>query len=97
MKQIFKYILTDTTQYLTLRGEPISVINQHDDLILYAYHDTKERERTYHVCGVGTGRPMKDEFITEYQFLGTVSMFGGKLIWHIFVKECNSQEVKHES
>lgn len=96
MKQIFKYSITNAEQFVKLRGKLISVLNQRNVPVIYAYHDANEPERTYHVRVFGTGFPIPDEIVRDYQFLGTVPMYDGDLIWHIYIKAVCDEELEYE-
>lgn len=86
---IYKYTLENVdTQTLTLPAgsEILSVINQHENVCLYACVDpmTAEIER-YSIQIYGTGHNIRHD--DTYRFLGTVAMFDGDFILHVFYKK----------
>jgi len=91
--KIFKYPLELTEEQTITLPEPawiLSVINQYGKLVLYAVAELKNNEinlLTVHsktIKIVGTGEEFPD--IDIYEFINTVSMDDGRLIWHVFVK-----------
>ena len=90
MKKIFKYQLDIVDeQYIDLPvgSEAISVVNQHDVVMLYVKVDD-EAEATskvkFLIKGTGHDLDFKEE---EYRFLGTVVTLGGMYVWHVFVEK----------
>ena len=85
--KIFKYTLELTEEQTITLPEPgwiLSVINQYDKLVLYAVIKPEEKEISRTIKIVGTGEEFLD--IDIYEFINTVSMDDGRLIWHVFVK-----------
>jgi len=86
MMKIFKYPLeiTDHSELLLPAGAKIlSVIEQDENIVLYAMVDpTMEYNKSRKIRIVGTGHEIDD--LMGFTFLGTVSLIGGKLIFHIF-------------
>ena len=83
---IFKYPLklTDTQLVEIPEGaERLTVQLQRDTICLWAIVDIRKQNevRTVHI--VGTGHPVPDGFL---EFLGTVQMAGGSLVWHVFME-----------
>lgn len=88
MKKIYKYQLQfEDDQTIVLQGKPLSVVNQDDNIVLYALFDEKEPPKNYaiHICG--TGHPLPDSVVNEYIFLNTVTIRSGIWVWHIFYRE----------
>lgn len=86
MKRIFKYTL-DIVDYqeLTLseNSKILSVANQRDNIVLYAL--TNELTTcTYAIIMHGTGHPADD--VIGAQFIGTVSLYNGSLMFHVFAR-----------
>ncbi len=87
---IFKYPLAIVDQQKrTIPGlkRILSVAEQRRQLVLYALvgkSDTVNRPVDVDILIIGTGHPIAT--VTGFDFLGTVKMFGGELMWHIFVK-----------
>ncbi len=91
--KIFKYpleITDDQTIKLPHGARILSVMNQHDNIVLYALVNDKEKKiESVSTRIVGTGHDI-DFFIPAagfgggYKFLGTVSLYDGKLMFHVF-------------
>lgn len=97
MKKIYKYrvqpddILNGYIQ-LPYGAEVLSAINQYDYIVLYCLVDDEEdRKEQRTLIVVATGEELLQETIDKikyyhFQFLGTVSLFDGDSIWHIWIK-----------
>lgn len=87
-RRIFKYELKlDTVNIVSMPkgAEVISVIEQNNGIVVYAIVDPDETQMVDKVFTiVGTGRDMTFD-ADDYVFLGTVSMFAGRYIWHVFM------------
>lgn len=87
-RRIFKYELKlDSVNIVAMPkgAEVISVIEQNNGIMVYAIVDpneTKMEDKVFTI--VGTGRDMTFD-ADDYVFLGTVSMFEGRYIWHVFM------------
>lgn len=83
--RIFKYPLeieTEQTIELPYGSTILSVINQNDKIVLYAeVHPDKVGYVKKQILIFGTGH---DLYIDRGQFLGTVSLFDGKLVFHVY-------------
>ena len=97
MKKIFKYIITDNdvlreNVILPYGAEILSAINQYDKLVLYCLVDPNEdRKEDRTIIIKKTGEEIPQETIDKikyyhFNFLGTVSLFNGDFILHIWVK-----------
>ena len=93
MTTIYKYDLKVTNyQNIKIKGlkRVLSVFNQHDILVLYALVDPESQEDTdIIVVLIGTGNKIESPVATRIgagvlSFLGTVSQYDSKLMWHIF-------------
>lgn len=86
MKRILKYTL-DIVDYqeLTLseNSKILSVANQRDNIVLYALTDELST-CTYSIIMHGTGHPADD--VIGAQFIGTVSLYNGSLMFHVFAR-----------
>jgi len=86
MKRILKYTL-DIVDYqeLTLseNSKILSVANQRDNIVLYALTD-ELTTCTYAIIMHGTGHPADD--VVGTQFIGTVSLYNGSLMFHVFAR-----------
>jgi hypothetical protein len=86
MKRILKYTLDIVDhQELTLseNSKILSVQNQRDSIVLYAL--TNELTTcTYSIIMHGTGHTADD--VIGAQFIGTVSLHNGSLMFHVFAR-----------
>lgn len=96
--KVFKYNL-EVTDEQTLKLPPgsrvLSVMNQRDNIVLYALVNpinNKNLTEDISIRIVGTGHDI-DFFIPNpnladgYKFLGTISLHGGALMFHVFYME----------
>jgi len=85
LQKIYKYVLEGVENKLNLpkNHKALSVINQYDKVTLYCLVNPEEElvETKYFI--VGTGWELKD-YILESEFIGTVAVDDGTLIWHVF-------------
>lgn len=95
MLTIYKYqIAPKTANLLELPkgAKVLSVQEQHAGINVYALVDNEQEQmETFEVLVYGTGHRVTER-IEGYTFLGTVSMYGGDLVFHIFyqkVEEAN--------
>jgi hypothetical protein len=88
MKRIFKYqleIKDEQTLELPVGSKILSVVNIGEKIYVYAIVNTEQKtNETYLIVIHGTGHIVGET--DDYTFLGTVIVFNGKLIWHIFYK-----------
>lgn len=87
MKRIFKYKLrvTDTQKIsMPVGAEILTVGVQEDFICIWALvnDDHAIEERTFEIFG--TGNPIHGDMGISRNYLGTVFMHDGKLVWHIF-------------
>jgi hypothetical protein len=88
MKKIYKYVLKATEeQVIEIPSINIlSVESQLDDIVVYALVDDNiliPNRYTFRVYG--TGHDIKND-IDSFKFLGTVKMYNGSLMFHVFYK-----------
>lgn len=90
MKTVYKYDLEpkDEQEILLPTGAKIlSVANQREAMVLYALIDKDIRtEEVFKFVVRGTGHPI-DFQVDDYNFLGTVKLMNGTLMFHIFYKK----------
>lgn len=88
MQIVYKYILkADEQQYLELPlySQILSTANQGDDIVLYALVNPEQKEIQRHRIEVyGTGHSINDANLADLKFLGTVLMYNGELVFHVF-------------
>ena len=85
MRQILKYTLeTMDSQVIKIKsGEIISVENQNDKIVVYVKTDGSLCEYNTKFLIYGTGHELADD-IDECDFLGTVNLLNGELMFHVF-------------
>jgi hypothetical protein len=88
MKTVYKYVLEvvdDQTLSLPIGSQVLSVATQDDDIVLYALVDPDQPTTIrYGIRIHGTGHPISN--IDGHAFLGTVNLYGGRLMFHVFWK-----------
>jgi hypothetical protein len=86
-KKIYKYVIPTTDEselQLPAGAQILSVMEQGNGIVLYAIVNTSvEVTKTVSVRVVGTGHRI-DFDLNEYKFIGTVSLHGGVLMFHVF-------------
>lgn len=84
MQVVYKYKIdpNNTLVELPERAQILSVGAQLDDMFLWALVDeSAEKSVAKHFCVYGTGHEISHSHL---QFIGTVHMYGGDLVFHIF-------------
>lgn len=88
-RSIYKYTIDEVgTQTLTLPAgsKILSVINQRDVIRIYAMVDPRtERTEKYSIEIYGTGHTIRHD--DTYKFLGTVVLYDGEIVFHVFYKK----------
>lgn len=86
MRVIHKHILQLVDeQTIKIKGDILSVMEQNDGIVLYALTNPEWNEIEYSIRIHGTGHEL-DDSIQDYSFLGTVSLAGGRLMFHVFAE-----------
>lgn len=90
MNKIFKYKLENVDQQtieIPLPARILSVVEKDDDIVLYAIvDDDKDIPKiSVDILVIGTGDVVENN-IGIYTFVGTVELFGGQEIWHVFYR-----------
>ena len=86
MRKIFKYPLSVNDHqeiHVPACGEFISVQVQNDVMCLWALVDEDKVEEAREIRVIGTGHPIYDDS-GKLDYIDTVQMMNGELIWHIF-------------
>ena len=89
VKKIFKHpveIDDESTIKLPAGAHILSIKEQHNNIVLYAVVPFPIQEdvmKKITIKMVGTGHDI-DFDIKDYEFLGTVSLHGGELMFHVF-------------
>lgn len=91
MRKIFKYFLRVTDEQtldLPRGAEILSVEEQKNKVVLYALIDPAECRLYPHTIYVhGTGHSIHAE---NLKFIGTVKLYNGDLMFHVFTPEAQS-------
>jgi len=88
--KIYKYVLDNVkgqTIKLPQGSQVLSVMNQYDKIVLYALvPDNKKYTENVSIKIVGTGHDIDFNIdpTCGYKFLGTVSLYDGELMFHVF-------------
>lgn len=89
MNVIHKYKLNgDTLQTVSLpiNSTVLSVVEQHQDIVMYAVVDTEQGdEKEVEFLLLGTGQIFNDT-LDGYVFLNTVKLSGGAIMVHVFCR-----------
>lgn len=88
MERVYKYVLKATDeQVIEIPSINIlSVESQLDDIVVYALVDIDNPTPNRYTFRVhGTGHDIKND-IDSFKFLGTVKMYNGSLMFHVFYK-----------
>lgn len=86
MKNIFKYPLEVADEQmiqLPRNARLLTVQAQRDKVCLWALVENEEATDNVRIRCLGTGHPASDIRSTD-QFLGTVQLMGGSLVFHFF-------------
>ena len=93
MKNILKYVLMPTdVQTLSIQSYSVlSVQEQKGDIVVYALvdHDLPVVEYEFRVVGTGHTIAFNPE---DMEFLGTVKLHNGALMFHIFCREVTQEK-----
>ena len=90
MKTIFKYpLVLKEVQTISIPegAEFLSVREQNDLPVAYFLVDPEQEKFSLEFKVLGTGQPIEDNYLKGFRYLETVSIYEGKLIWHIFSKK----------
>ena len=90
MKSVYKYNL-DTTdnQIIEIQSKNILSVNeQYGNIVVYALFDSDIKPIRYEFNIRGTGHPIIFE-VDNFNFLGTVKLYDGNLMFHVFYKKCS--------
>lgn len=90
MKTIFKYQISygGSNIFDLPKGfKVLSVAEQYDNIVFYGIVDlTEEETEQFEFVVKGTGTPF-DINEEDFEFLNTVKLFGGDLMFHIFYRK----------
>ena len=88
MNSILKYTLEtidEQTIQIPQPAEILSVKEQNGNMVLYAIADLNKKAVPIHIKIVGTGHPFED--FQVWNFIDTVKLLGGKIMFHVFQKD----------
>jgi len=90
MITIYKYILDPEEHYYQILqpAKVLSVESQDDKIVLYALVDTEKREEEVYIDIVMAGEIFLS--LEGVEFVNTVLLFGGHLVYHVFVDKRHS-------
>ena len=87
---VWKYPLETTYQQtitVPIGSKFLSLIEQGGVPTMYfLVNDSEETKETIVISMRGTGHPVEREMSRASQYIGTISTFGGQLIWHLWMK-----------
>ena len=90
MNAIYKYELNgDTLQTVSLpiNSTILSVVEQHQDIVMYAVVDTEQQGKIQvQFLLLGTGLNF-DNTLDGYSFLNTVKLLDGAIMVHVFIEK----------
>ena len=85
MTKIFKYVIpiddAEVQIEIPLGGEILSCLTQDDEVCIWVKVDPNARLVTRSFKTIGTGHEFKDEYL---HYVGTVLIFNGTLVFHLF-------------
>lgn len=96
MRTVYKYTLTPSTIHTMMPKDAkiISAKLQHDKAVVWAVVDTDKPNEQRTLVVIPTGEPIP-EFVRIVDFIDTVSINDGALIFHIFEVESNESKLGH--
>lgn len=85
MKRILKYPLKPTdVQFISIPSDTVlSVQEQRNEVVIYAITDSEHPLINHEIRVIGTGHTI-DFNVAKYGFLGTVKLYNGELMFHVF-------------
>jgi len=92
MKRIFKYPLeVEDHQILEIPSNRLlSVQEQNGEVVVYAMVDTVKPPIKYEFAINGTGNPVNFD-ADNFNFLGTVKLYNGSIMFHVFYRELKEE------
>lgn len=91
MKSIYKYKIDIDREQFTIRGPIVKLLTvqaQCSQICVWAEIDTDKPEREFNILPMGTGWELdKMKHFDKMTYLGTVQLYGGELVWHMYYVE----------
>ena len=87
MLQIFKYVLpaiNDLEILLPEGAKVLSVKEQDQEIVIYALVALEKPMEWRKFKIIGTGHPIEDGELDNYDFIDTAKLHNGKLMFHVF-------------
>ena len=99
MRSIFKY---DVVKNGIIEGPITKLLTaqvQHGSIMVWAEVDTEAENVKYQIIPIGTGWPLdapagEECILDTHQYIGTVQLAGGGLVFHVYAKEITPIKVK---
>ena len=99
MRSIFKY---DVVKNGIIEGPITKLLTaqvQHGSIMVWAEVDTDAENVKYQVIPIGTGWPLdapagEQCILDTHQYIGTVQLAGGGLVFHVYAKELTPIKMK---
>ena len=93
MRSIFKYNVNEAKDGI-IEGPITKLLTtqaQHGSIMVWAEVDTDAENVKYEIVPIGTGWPLKPPtgecILDTHQYLGTVQLAGGSLVFHVYAKK----------
>lgn len=101
MRSIFKYDVVEAKNGI-IEGPITKLLTaqvQHGSIMVWAEVDTEAENVKYQIIPIGTGwsldAPAGEQCVLDtHQYIGTVQLAGGGLVFHVYAKELTSIKVK---
>lgn len=86
MKQIWKYIIKPDSliHNIPSGGTVRYVAEQFGDICVWVEVDPRKENESRHFEVFGTGHPINEDMGTSREYLGSVQLEGGALVFHVF-------------
>ena len=104
MRSIYKYDIT-TVENGIIEGpitKLLSVQAQRGSIMVWAEVDTDKLNRKFQIIPIGTGWPLdaptgEDCILDTHNYIGTVQLAGGALVFHVYAAEVLPKVEKKET
>lgn len=101
MRSIYKYTILNSSDGI-IEGPITKILTaqvQHGNIAVWAEVDTSVPNRKFQIIPIGTGWPLdapegKECVLDTHQYIGTVQLVGGGLVFHVYAKELTPLKVK---
>lgn len=101
MRSIYKYDIVNTGNGV-IEGPITKLLTaqvQHGTIVVWAEVDTEAENVKYQIIPIGTGWPLdapvgEQCILDTHQYIGTVQLAGGGLVFHVYAKKFTPIKVK---